>query len=324
MKEDDFVQKTEEILNSLFDQNKQINEIDKNFLKIKLNSSKFGYDETIVSSVYYYFFPAYKKHAKNTVNEFWFEKFKTDNNNYNEFNYSIDLLINLKEYFKNKDEDSYFKESLEAVKRFSSYKNIDLFMLFTKDKFKELVCHISAYLTRDLNYFKQVFSIDINENDNFEDFQTLKKLFFEEVKYENFVKNEEKLNQLTEKVKKIKEDQLQKEKNLAQIIEEYNDKNNQLIEKVKKIKEDQLQKEKNLAQIIEELKNKNNQTEKIINELKNDKIKSDAEIEKLNEDIEKINEKVDEIYLRDTMKYSIRYFERMFYSKYKFNKKSSG
>ena len=396
MKEDDFEQKINEILIYLFDQNKQIDAIDKQFFKIKLNASKFGYNEIIVSSVYYYFFPAYKKYAKNTGNEFWFEKFKKDNNHYTEYNYSIDLLINLKEYFKNKDENIYNKESFEEVTKFSSYKNIDLFLLFTKDKFKELVCHISAFLTRDLNYFKEVLSLDINENDNFEDFSTLKKLFFEEVKYENYVKNEEIFNQLSEAIIEIKNDHQQKEEEVKQIVEELNNKNNQLTKEIIEIKNEHQQKEEEVKQIVEELNNKNNQLTKeiiekenehqqkeeevkqiveelnnknnqltkeiieiknehqqkeeevkqiveelnnknnqltkeiieikkdhrqkeenltqTVNDLKNDKIKSYTEIEKLKKDIDKINEKIDKIYLRDTIKYSIRYIYRMFYS----------
>ena len=280
----DLAQKTNEIILSLFDQNKQIEQIEKKFIKIQDYSREFEYNGLIVSSVYYYFFPAYKNYAKNTGNQFWFDKFKNNNNNYTEFNYAIDILINLKEYFEKKDEKEYFRESFEAVKRFSSYKNIDLFLLFTKDKFKELVSHISAYLTRDLNYFKQVLSIEINENDDLEDFSTLKKLFFEEVNYESLVRNEE--NEI---------------------------KFNQLTEKIYEIKNEHLQKEEKVAQIIEELKNKNSETERLVNDLKNEKI---IEIERLNKDIEKINEKIDKIYLRDTIKYSIRYIYRMFYSKF--------
>ena len=295
----DLAQKTNEIILSILDQNKQIEQIEKKFIKIQDYSREFDYNGLIVSSVYYYFFPAYKNYAKNTGNQFWFDKFKNNNNNYTEFNYAIDILINLKEYFEKKDEKEYFRESFEAVKRFSSYKNIDLFLLFTKDKFKELVSHISAYLTRDLNYFKQVLSIEINENDDLEDFSTLKKLFFEEVNYESLVRNEEneiKFNQLTEKIYEIKNEHLQKEEKVAQIIEELNEKNNQLTEKIYEIKNEHLQKEEKVAQIIEELKNKNSETERLVNDLKNEKI---IEIERLNKDIEKINEKIDKIYLID-------------------------
>ena len=253
----DLAQKTNEIILSLLDQNKQIEQIEKKFIKIQDYSREFDYNGLIVSSVYYYFFPAYKNYAKNTGNQFWFDKFKNNNNNYTEFNYAIDILINLKEYFEKKDEKEYFRESFEAVKRFSSYKNIDLFLLFTKDKFKELVSHISAYLTRDLNYFKQVLSIEINENDDLEDFSTLKKLFFEEVNYESLVRNEEneiKFNQLTEKIYEIKNEHLQKEEKVAQIIEELNEKNNQLTEKIYEIKNEHRRKSSTNNRRIKEQK----------------------------------------------------------------------
>ena len=295
-----FVQKTDEILKSLFDHNKKINEIEKQFFKILFTSRKFGYDEIIVSSVYYFFFPVYNNHAKNTDNEFWFEKNKNDNNHYTEFNYAIDLLVNIKEYFRHKNKSLYYRESIETVNKFYSYRNIDLYMLFTKDKFKEIVSHISAYLTKDINYFKEVLSIDINETDVLEDISTLRKFFLEEIKYESLVRDEDKYNQLTEEIAEIKNKHHQK-------IEELNCINNKLTEEIAEIKNEHRQKVGNFTKKIEELNNN-------IDDLKNDKYKSQTEIEKLNNNIEEINKKIDKIYLRDTIKYSIRYIYRMFYS----------
>ena len=306
MKESDLIAYVDEILQKLLDPNKNTIEIDKKFCKIKFYSKNYDYDEFIVSGVYFFFFPDNKK-TINTISKFWFENKKNDKV-YTEYDFAVDILFNLKNYFIKKDIDLYEKESFDVVQKFQSYKNVDMFILFTRDKFKEIIGHISAFLLQNKDYFETIFSIKINEEDDLSDFNTLKRLFFKPIKYENYFNN----NQIIEQkiIEELENDNLIKEK-------QFND--FKLI--IEKLTNDNLIKEQQFNDfklIIERLTNDNLIKEQQFNDFKigTEKIIKDnkKQIDQLKTNFTNINEKIDKIYLRDTIKYSIRYIYRVFKS----------
>lgn len=273
-----------EVFPLLAKKEKKIFDIEKEFLNLMNNADKNDIDEMYIAGIYYYFFPCNSNLAKNTETNFWFEKFKS-NKEYTEYDFAIDILVILKEYIKNKDEEAFNKNSIIVANKFGTYKHMNLYLYLTKDIFKELIYHITSFLLRDLTYFSVVLSIDIKEDDDLSDISTINRIFTKQLSYDELKMIDTKniindMNALSKRVEELTVDINNKDKI------------------IKKLNDDILKKEK------------------IIKDLTNESIKKDEEIERLKKDMVNIKEKLDKMHMVDTLKYSMKYIYRMFYEKY--------
>ena len=201
-------------------------------------------NDIILKSIKQYFYPSVTSQEKNPNNKFWFQKYENDNI-YNESSFALDILIILKNYVKNKDAKKASRQIEKLIEKFNSYKNANYFILLTTKEKINILSNLSAYLQKDLKYFKDTFNVDINISDDITDSELLEDLFLG--------------NTITER-------EIDLYKNIDKIEKNYN-----------KLNED---------------------------------------YNKLQEQITEMNEKLEKIYLRDTIKYSIKYLYRLFYKKY--------
>ena len=280
-----------EVFPLLAKKEKKISEIEKEFLNLMNNAEKYDIDEMYIAGIYYYFFPCNSNLAKNTETNFWFEKFK-NSEEYTEYDFAIDILVILKEYIKNKDEEVFNKNSIKVANKFGTYKHMNLYLYLTKDIFKELIYHITSFLLRDLTYFSVVLSIDIKEDDDLSDISTINRIFTKQLSYEELKMID---------TKNIINDMDALSKRVEELTIDINNKD----KKIKQLNDDIIKKEK------------------IIKDLTDDKLKKDEECEHLRKDMVNIKEKLDKMYMMNTLKYSIKYIYRMFYEKYGKEKKDS-
>ena len=280
-----------EVFPLLAKKEKKISEIEKEFLNLMNNAEKYDIDEMYIAGIYYYFFPCNSNLAKNTEKNFWFEKFK-NSEEYTEYDFAIDILVILKEYIKNKDEEVFNKNSIKVANKFGTYKHMNLYLYLTKDIFKELIYHITSFLLRDLTYFSVVLSIDIKEDDDLSDISTINRIFTKQLSYEELKMID---------TKNIINDMDALSKRVEELTIDINNKD----KKIKQLNDDIIKKEK------------------IIKDLTDDKLKKDEECEHLRKELVNIKEKLDKMYMMNTLKYTIKYIYRMFYEKYGKEKKDS-
>lgn len=222
--------------------------------------SSLNKNDYIIKRILLYFYPSKKSKEANTDKKFWFEKYKSLSI-YTEYNLAIDLLKILKSYKREKKVDFVFDEINKILIKFGKYKNLDYYMLLTNNVYSDTLVHIYSFFLRDIDYFKMVINVNIQENDDLTDQKTLEKIFCGKTISE----------------KELKTHKYYKEK-INSLEDKYNNQNNIIIQLLGKVNE-------------------------MENKLNNNII-----------EMEEMKEKLNKIYVRDTIKYSIKYIYRVFYS----------
>ena len=273
---------------------KQIDIFKNNFLlKIKNNIIK--------KKIFSFFFPCESAIEKN-IEDFWFMKYR-NNNSYNEYSFSIDLLKSFIQYMSDNDETKFNRNIEDFSKKFGTYKNFDYFLSIIKG-YLDLFLAIEAFFTKDYLYFENNFEI---------------------IRASTDIQSKEFINQIKSKIlSKIDSIQLKEElKNMKQIMQSM-----QNIMNIYKLKFNLLEKSKTEAETkIQNLEKAKAEAEIKIKNLEKTKAESDIKIQNLDikiQNLEKSNEEKDDkiktletrlnrIELRDTIKMSFKYIYNILY-----------
>ena len=196
---------------------------------------------------------------------------------YNEYKFALDILLILKEYLKNRDEKSALNNIDKIIQKFGTYKNLHYYMLLTKYKVKDILIHIYSFFHRDPEYFEYFCDVKLDEKDDLTDPETLENLFCG---------------------KAITKAELNIHKYYMPIINNFEktlEKQNIINKSQEKFIKDQEKTIKEQGETLKELK---------------------TNIDELYKFKEETKKKLDQIYLRDTIKYSIKYIYRIIFSKF--------
>ena len=153
-------------LNSLFNEmfktkdikytndNNEMNNCLINFIKlIEIDNDK------IAQKVFTYFFPPKTAKEKNE-NNFWFVKYK-NNNNYNEYLFALDILRFFIKYMKEKDEKKFYIQIDKISKNFKNYKNFNTYYSKVIKFINDPISIIQAYFSKDFQFYQDI--CDMNE-----------------------------------------------------------------------------------------------------------------------------------------------------------------
>ena len=243
-------------------------------------------NDLLISQFHLFFYPNETSSEINEEKEFWFQKYKSNKpDDYTEYNFALDILKVLKSYLQNKNSETANSEIYDLALKFGSYKNIDYYLLLTANKIQSNLIHIYSFFHKDIKYFKQILDVNVEKTDDLKDKKTLEKLFV------NKTISKEELN----------------------ILNIYSPIINELQKKINTL-ENNISEQKKINDTLE---NKISEQKKINDTLEN----NISEQKKINNELiqfkEEASNKLEQIYLRDTIKYSIKYIYRMFYSKFR-------
>lgn len=248
-----------------------------------------GEDE-IKLKVFFYFFPNSKQEQNST--NFWFIKYKNEEP-YNEYNFSIDLLKCYDEYLTDKNSKNFDSKIRVAAEKFKSYKYFNQFFEVT-EKYVDILMAIKAYFTKDIIYFQETFDlITMDEKIQTPTFiqKIIKSLNNKKIVVDlmNRINDMEKCNQ-----------------KLFENLEKLNQANSAKIISLQKDNLTLKENNKNLNRTITDLKN----------DLKNLKEDNDEKIKILDSEIKSLKNRLDQIDLRDTIKMSFNYLYKILHKKH--------
>jgi len=235
----------------------------------------------IIFSIYCFFYPATTCKEQNTSDKFWFQKFQTQEK-YTEYNVALDLLRILEDYLVNKDEKKAKDKFEEISYKLRDYKNVNFYLVITAKKAFDLLINLTSFFQQDKNYFEKAFGVEINFNDDLTDISTLENLFAGKI----ITKEEMSIHKYYNGMMKQQFELINQQNELINQQNEFKNQQNEF--KNQQIAINKRQKEENdkLMNEINALKNKN----------------------------KNIEEQLEQIHLRDTIKYSIKYIYRLFSS----------
>ena len=312
-------------------------------------------EDNISTKVLLYFFPVHPKCEKNN-NEFWFCKYKNDNE-YDEFDFAEDLLKNYVEYLSDKNEKNFETRLKHILLKFENYKMFTLYIYNIQGYTDNLMSTI-AYFTKDSSYYLNNLNAYVSpESIQTEEFiDNLKEIVKKKIIYYD---NLAEINKLQEQVNllkgilKIKEKQeenyqkkildlaeelLNREKNrtaqlkaLQEDTIKQDSKNKALKEEKDSIQSLQIQQDSKTKALQEEkdsqfnvLKKRQNDTNSQLKNIKDNREKIEARLKvlendeiKLKDDIAELQNRVDKIELRDTIKLCIKNLYKILSSKFK-------
>jgi len=237
--------------------NEAITNCRKNFLALK--------DDKITNKVLLYFFPVHPKCEENE-NEFWFCKYKNDNE-YDEYDFAEDLLKNHVEYLSDKNEKNFETRLEHILLKFENYKMFSLYIYNIQGYTDNLMSTI-AYFTKDPSYYLNNLNAYVSP---------------ESIQTKEFIDN---LKKIVEK-KIIYYDKLVE---IHKLKEQINNKNNQEINYQKKIlelSEELLNRGKKMTAFLEDKIKQDSQIKALQEEkiaFQEDKIKQDSQIKAFQED----------------------------------------
>lgn len=230
--------------------------------------------------IHLFFYPSESSQEKNTEKEFWFEKYK-NSSSYSEYDLAIELLEILCDYLEDKNENLANQKIDKIPEKFREYKNINYYLFLTSTHINDILIHIYSFFQKDIQYFRTLLNVDVKESDDLTDKATLEKIFGG---------------------KTISIFELKTHKYYT----------NMIIELEKKISyQNELFKSK--------LNNKDDTIDSLVNQVSslNDQVNTlNNKVCSLTTEVNGMKETLNKIYVRDTIKYSIKYLYRLFYSKY--------
>ena len=305
-------------------------------------------EDNISTKVLLYFFPVHPKCEKNN-NEFWFCKYKNDNE-YDEFDFAEDLLKNYVEYLSDKNEKNFETRLKHILLKFENYKMFTLYIYNIQGYTDNLMSTI-AYFTKDSSYYLNNLNAYVSpESIQTEEFiDNLKEIVKKKIIYYD---NLAEINKLQEQVNllkgilKIKEKQeenyqkkildlseelLNREKNMTAQLKALQDDKIKQDSKIKALQEDTIKQDSKIKALQEEkdsqfnvLKKRQNNTNSQLKNMKDDREKIEARLKvlendeiKLKDDIAELQNRVDKIELRDTIKLCIKNLYKILSSKFK-------
>ena len=220
-------------------------------------------EDNISTKVLLYFFPVHPKCEKNN-NEFWFCKYKNDNE-YDEFDFAEDLLKNYVEYLSDKNEKNFETRLKHILLKFENYKMFTLYIYNIQGYTDNLMSTI-AYFTKDSSYYLNNLNAYVSP---------------ESIQTEEFIDN----------LKEIVKKKIIYYDNLAEINKLQEQVN--LLKGILKIKEKQEENyQKKILDLSEELLNRGKNMTAQLKALQDDKIKQDSKIKVLQEDTIKQDSKI--------------------------------
>ena len=220
-------------------------------------------EDNISTKVLLYFFPVHPKCEKNN-NEFWFCKYKNDNE-YDEFDFAEDLLKNYVEYLSDKNEKNFETRLKHILLKFENYKMFTLYIYNIQGYTDNLMSTI-AYFTKDSSYYLNNLNAYVSP---------------ESIQTEEFIDN----------LKEIVKKKIIYYDNLAEINKLQEQVN--LLKGILKIKEKQEENyQKKILDLSEELLNREKNMTAQLKALQDDKIKQDSKIKALKEDTIKKDSKI--------------------------------
>ena len=220
-------------------------------------------EDNISTKVLLYFFPVHPKCEKNN-NEFWFCKYKNDNE-YDEFDFAEDLLKNYVEYLSDKNEKNFETRLKHILLKFENYKMFTLYIYNIQGYTDNLMSTI-AYFTKDSSYYLNNLNAYVSP---------------ESIQTEEFIDN----------LKEIVKKKIIYYDNLAEINKLQEQVN--LLKGILKIKEKQEENyQKKILDLSEELLNREKNMTAQLKALQDDKIKQDSKIKALQEDTIKQDSKI--------------------------------
>ena len=220
-------------------------------------------EDNISTKVLLYFFPVHPKCEKNN-NEFWFCKYKNDNE-YDEFDFAEDLLKNYVEYLSDKNEKNFETRLKHILLKFENYKMFTLYIYNIQGYTDNLMSTI-AYFTKDSSYYLNNLNAYVSP---------------ESIQTEEFIDN----------LKEIVKKKIIYYDNLAEINKLQEQVN--LLKGILKIKEKQEENyQKKILDLSEELLNREKNMTAQLKALQDDKIKQDSKIKALQEDTIKNDSKI--------------------------------
>ena len=220
-------------------------------------------EDNISTKVLLYFFPVHPKCEKNN-NEFWFCKYKNDNE-YDEFDFAEDLLKNYVEYLSDKNEKNFETRLKHILLKFENYKMFTLYIYNIQGYTDNLMSTI-AYFTKDSSYYLNNLNAYVSP---------------ESIQTEEFIDN----------LKEIVKKKIIYYDNLAEINKLQEQVN--LLKGILKIKEKQEENyQKKILDLAEELLNREKNRTAQLKTLQDDKIKQDSKIKALQEDTIKKDSKI--------------------------------
>ena len=220
-------------------------------------------EDNISTKVLLYFFPVHPKCEKNN-NEFWFCKYKNDNE-YDEFDFAEDLLKNYVEYLSDKNEKNFETRLKHILLKFENYKMFTLYIYNIQGYTDNLMSTI-AYFTKDSSYYLNNLNAYVSP---------------ESIQTEEFIDN----------LKEIVKKKIIYYDNLAEINKLQEQVN--LLKGILKIKDGQEESyQKKILDLSEELLNRGKNMTAQLKALQDDKIKQDSKIKVLQEDTIKQDSKI--------------------------------
>ena len=305
-------------------------------------------EDNISTKVLLYFFPVHPKCEKNN-NEFWFCKYKNDNE-YDEFDFAEDLLKNYVEYLSDKNEKNFETRLKHILLKFENYKMFTLYIYNIQGYTDNLMSTI-AYFTKDSSYYLNNLNAYVSpESIQTEEFiDNLKEIVKKKIIYYD---NLAEINKLQEQVNllkgilKIKEKQeenyqkkildlseelLNREKNMTAQLKALQDDKIKQDSKIKALQEDTIKQDSKIKALQEEkdsqfnvLKKRQNDTNSQLKNIKDNREKIEARLKvlendeiKLKDDIAELQNRVDKLELRDTIKLCIKNLYKILSSKFK-------
>lgn len=226
-------------------------------------------DDKIIFKIFCYFFPAKSSQEQNSSTEFWYEKYQSSEK-YTEYNIALDILLILKDYLANKNEQKANDQIFQIIIKLGDYKNVNYYLLLTAKHAIDIFIHLLSFFIKDKDYFQKSLKVSISSNDDLTDPATMERLFCGKTfsKEELFTKKYCFL---------LLKNQTEINKNQEEINKKQLEINQKLNKEIKV-----------LMDYTAELENK----------------------------IKEIDEQLEQIYLRDTIEYSIKYIYRLFFQKY--------
>ena len=248
-------------------------------------------EDNISTKVLLYFFPVHPKCEKNN-NEFWFCKYKNDNE-YDEFDFAEDLLKNYAEYLSDKNEKNFETRLKHILLKFENYKMFTLYIYNIQGYTDNLMSTI-AYFTKDSSYYLNNLNAYVSPEsiqteefiDNLKEIVKKKIIYYDNLAEIN--KFQEQVN-LLKGILKIKEKQEENyQKKILDLSEELLNREKNMTAQLKALQDDKIKQDSKIKVLQEDTIKQDSK----IKALQEDTIKQDSKIKALQEDAIKQNSKI--------------------------------